>query len=132
MILDTNVYSALQIGSVSAVQAISTATEIVLPTVVIAELRFGFLAGTQHEKNERLLQRFLAQDIVKIIEPTLQTTEHYAVLAAYCRKIGKALSHNDLWIAALAVEHELPLLTYDQDFLALESHLLDKLVVLSP
>ena len=116
MFLDTNIYSALARGIQSAVDATSAAHELKLPLPVIAELRYGFLKGSQKDRNERALQRFLAQPYVEIMMPTLKTTDVYAELQDYCTRKGKVLSHNDVWIAALAYEANELLVTFDKDF----------------
>lgn len=45
-----------------------------------------------------------------------QTTHHCASLFAQLRKRGTPIPTDDLWIAALAVQHDLPLLTADRHF----------------
>jgi predicted nucleic acid-binding protein len=116
LILDTNVYSNLLKGDPAAVQAIGGVQQLIVPLPVIAELRYGFLNGSKPEENETKLQRFLAQAIVEIASPDMQTTEHFARLHTYVRQKARALSHNDLWIAALAEQNRYDLVTFDQDF----------------
>lgn len=131
MIIDTKVYSALYRGDAHAVEALKDQDHIGVPLVVIAELRYGFMSGNKTDHNEAQFNKFLAQDVVDIIYPTLQTAQLYAELSTYCRRAGRALSHNDLWIAALAQESNQQLVTYDKDFGALASLLGDRLVILS-
>lgn len=130
MFLDTNAYSALARGAETIITAISSTLEIKIPLPVIAELRFGFAKGSQLERNEQQLQRFLAQAQVSIVMPTLKTTEYYAELQLICKQQGKALSQNDIWIAALARENDGTLATFDNDFKALLEVFGDKLLIL--
>lgn len=116
MLIDTNVYSALDRGVSDAVDVLRGQTTISVPIIVVAELRFGFMNGTRQKENNAVLDTFLAQDAVQIIFPTIDTTDVYAELATYCRRQGRVLSHNDLWIAALARENGLRLVTFDKDF----------------
>jgi len=129
MILDTNAYSALARGLQSVVDIVSDASELKLPLPVIAELRYGFVKGSQSERNEQVLQKFLAQSQVSIAMPTLKTTELYSQLQFYCTKRGKVLSHNDIWIAALAQESNDVLVTFDRDFSVLTDIFNDKLII---
>jgi predicted nucleic acid-binding protein len=131
MLLDTNVYSALVRGVQSAIDSISAAHELKLPLPVIAELRYGFLKGSQQNRNEHTLQRFLAQQNVAVVVPTLQTADMYAELQLYCVQKGKALSHNDIWIAALAQEANDTLVTFDRDFSVFSTLLGNRLILLS-
>ncbi len=119
MILDTSAYSALQQGNKDVILAISQANQLFVPVVVIGELRYGFVNGTKSQENERVLQKFLATDSVDILDITNDTTPHYAELYKHAKRKGKALSNNDLWIAALARQHDNPLLSLDRDFVVL-------------
>jgi tRNA(fMet)-specific endonuclease VapC len=130
MVLDTNAYSALALAVPSVVELVNDAAAIKLPLPVVAELRYGFAKGDRPQQNEALLQQFLAQPQVTIILPTLQTTAYYAELQLLCRQRGRALSHNDIWIAALTRESDDTLVTYDKDFAVLADVLGGQLTIL--
>lgn len=117
--IDTNRYTDFCRGVPEVVEAIESAVEIHVPLIVIAEQRAGFAHGATREKNERVLTRFLNNPGVFVLSPDEQTTFHYADLYAYLRKKGKPIPTNDLWIAALVVQHNLILLDRDSDFDAL-------------
>jgi predicted nucleic acid-binding protein len=131
MVLDTNAYTALAVGNPQIIDAVKGVLEIKLPLPVIAELRYGFINGNQPERNEQLLQRFLAQSNVIILMPSLKTTIYYSKIQLFCKRYGKALSHNDIWIAALAYEAKDTLITFDKDFTILkEDFLADRIIIL--
>jgi tRNA(fMet)-specific endonuclease VapC len=130
VVLDTNAYSALALGNASIVALIGNHHELKLPLPVIGELRYGFAKGSRNEHNENILQRFLAQPRVFVLVPSLKTTEYYARLQLFCSQRGRALSQNDLWIAALAQEAGDLLVTFDQDFIILTEVLGDGLKLL--
>jgi len=73
-------------------------------------------ASTQRQRNEGLLQRFLAKKTVSVPLPGRETAEHYARLFVQLKRAGTPVPDNDLWIAALALEHELMLITRDRRF----------------
>jgi predicted nucleic acid-binding protein len=131
MIIDTNVYSALDRGSRAAIDALRGQTNLYIPIFSIGELRYGFLNGNKQKENEFQLSKFLAQERIDILFPTLKTAEIYGQLATRCRQAGRALSNNDLWIAALASEANELLVTYDKDFAVLADFFGDKLVILN-
>lgn len=131
MIIDTNVYSALDRGAVAAIDALRGQSNVYLSIISVGELRYGFTNGSKQKENEFRLSKFLAQDKVDILFPTLKTAELYGQLAARCRQAGRALSNNDLWIAALANESDALLVTYDKDFAVLADIFGDKLIILS-
>lgn len=130
MIIDTNVYSAADMGSPIAITSMKSASTIELPVVVIGELVSGFMGGNKHSKNQKQLDKFLAEEGVKVLDITSLTAMHYANLTVIARKNGRALANNDIWIAALALEHDLPLATFDKDFVVFEEYFGDKLILL--
>jgi len=115
-LLDTSAYSAFQKGDPRLRAWFSSQYNINVPLIVIAELQAGFTAGSKTKENQELLNRFLDSSPVEIIFPTLETTKKFAELFLQLRTSGIALGTNDLWIAALALEHNLPILTLDADF----------------
>ena len=128
--LDTNFYTALANGKEEAVAMLKGRHELCLPLPVVAELKYGFIKGSRKENNERTLQRFMAQPNVSIAIPTMKTADVYSELQLHCDKNGKVLSHNDLWIAALAKESNGILVTFDQDFTALKEVMPEMLFIL--
>lgn len=114
--LDSNRYTDLCRGDPEVVEVIKNAIEIYVPLIVIAEQRAGFANGSQREKNEAVLTKFLNSGDVFTLLPDEQTTFFYADLFAYLRKKGKPIPTNDLWIAALVIQHNLILFDRDSDF----------------
>jgi predicted nucleic acid-binding protein len=131
IIIDTNVYSALYRGDTAAKKALEDQDRILVPIMVVGELQYGFIGGNRQAENELMLERFMAQVSVDIVYPTTQTASIYSQLALACRLSGRALSHNDLWIAALSMENSSTLVTYDRDFVALTDSMGDGLLILA-
>jgi tRNA(fMet)-specific endonuclease VapC len=98
------------------VRRVESAAEVVLPFAVLAELKAGFIHGTRRAHNEQILSKFLARPVVRSVYPDDATVAEYAVLSADLRGRGKAIPHNDLWIAAVCVQHGLMLYTRDVHF----------------
>lgn len=114
--LDTNAYSDFMRGDPIRVQIFRTARRLFLPLMVLGELRAGFAAGNQESTNSANLRRFLNSPRTSVLLPDEQTTHHYAQLYLQLRKKGGAIPTNDLWIAALVVQHNLILCTSDPHF----------------
>ena len=114
--LDTNRYTDLCRGDVSAVEAIELADEVWLPFIVLGELRAGFAVGTQGPRNEAVLRRFLLKSRVAVLYADDQTTHHYAAVYRQLRKQGTPIPTNDMWIAALVLQHSLVLFARDTHF----------------
>jgi tRNA(fMet)-specific endonuclease VapC len=88
----------------------------VLPFIVVAEMRAGFSLGTRQGQNESTLRRFLSKAGVSILFPDDQTTHHYAAVYRQLRRQGTPLPTNDMWIAALVLQHNLALHSRDEHF----------------
>lgn len=116
LVIDTSAYSGFKKGDESLRPFITTQNNLFVPVIVLGELRSGFAAGSKQTENERSLQLFLSYPSVEVLFLTDETTKIMANLYAKLRKTGKMIGSNDLWIAALAIEHKLPLLTLDKDF----------------
>jgi tRNA(fMet)-specific endonuclease VapC len=114
--LDANRYSDLCRGIAKVVEQTSHAERVYLPLIVLGELRAGFQAGSRARQNERILVRFLSSPRVRLLLPDEQTTFHYASLFAQLRQQATPIPTNDLWIAALVIQHNLILLTRDAHF----------------
>lgn len=114
--LDTNAYSAAARGEPKTVALVRAADQLTVPFVVLAELRAGFAVGSAGRRNEAGLTRFLASSRVEVQYPDEQTTHHYASIFAQLRRQGTPIPTNDIWIAALVLQHDLVLLTDDTHF----------------
>jgi tRNA(fMet)-specific endonuclease VapC len=114
--IDTNRYRDFCSAIPEAVERLAQADEINMPFVTLAELRAGFLCGTVARRNEKGLIRFLNSPRVKVLFPNEDTTHHYAQLFAQLRTQGTPIPLNDIWIAALALQHDLILYSRDQHF----------------
>ena len=117
--IDTNRYRDFVDASPEAVAVFRTAARICVPFVVVAELRAGFAVGTRGAENEHVFEQFLHRPRVEVILPTMETTRHYANLFRQLRAAGTPVPTNDLWIAAIVVQHELSLYSRDSHFEAL-------------
>ena len=116
ILIDTNRYTDFAKGERTAVDTFTAADRILVPFVVVAELRAGFRCGTISRRNEATLVRFLSNDRVDILYADDQTTQIYADVYSMLRRNGTPVPTNDLWIAALAIEHSLPLCSRDAHF----------------
>jgi len=114
--LDTNRYVDLCKGLDTTARLVATAEAVYVPFVVVAELRAGFALGRRAADNERVLRRFLLKDGVHVLFADDQTTHHYAAVFRQLRLQGTPIPTNDIWIAALALQHSLILHARDRHF----------------
>ncbi len=114
--LDTNRLTDLFQGDTELAKRLGTCEEVCIPLIVLAEIKAGFYGGTQRHRNESLLQRLLTKATVGVLLPGRETAEHYARLFVQLKHAGTPIPDNDLWIAALALENDLVLVTRDLHF----------------
>jgi tRNA(fMet)-specific endonuclease VapC len=116
LVLDTNAYSDFQRDEPRVVDVIRTANRVYLPIIAIAELQYGFALGNKPLENRRKLSRFLSKPRVAVLEPDITTAEYYGEVAAYLHRHGGPIPQNDMWIAALTLQHGYTLCTADLHF----------------
>jgi tRNA(fMet)-specific endonuclease VapC len=114
--LDTNRYVDLCKGAAETVALLEEAEAILLPFVVVGELRAGFAQGRRQAENERILRRFLLKDGVRVLFADDQTTQHYASVFRQLRKQGTPIPTNDMWLASLVLQFNLALHARDKHF----------------
>jgi len=115
-LIDTSAYSSFFRGDSRLKSYFKPGNNIYIPLVVIGELRAGFAAGTKPDYNEKYLQQFLDKPQVRILNLSDKTTVIYGLIYARLKKAGKPIGSNDMWVAALALEHDCLLVTLDSDF----------------
>lgn len=114
MILDTNSLSAIADNEAAAVRIFSQAASIELPVIALGEYRFGIGQSRRRSEYEEWLRELVGATRVLAIDD--ETTRHYAQIRAELKKAGHPVPSNDLWIAALARQHRLSLMSQDKHF----------------
>lgn len=112
--LDTNAVSALFEGDDALVALLGRADRLSLPVIVVGEYRYGLQRSRHRRQLESLLQQLVAAS--ELLTVGLETTSVYARTRERLRARGRPLPENDVWIAALCLEHDLELVTRDSDF----------------
>ena len=114
MILDTNALSAFVDGDVGVGQLLRQQPRAAIPVIVLGEFRYGIAQSRHREAYEAWLESELPQfDVLAVTDETAIT---YAALRVELKRSGRPIPANDAWIAALALQHRLPLLSRDQHF----------------
>ena len=114
MILDTNALSAFVDGDAGVGDVLRRQARAAIPVIVLGEFRFGIAASRHRRVYEAWLESELAHfDVLAI---TNETTVSYAELRVALKRAGQPIPANDAWIAALALQHRLPILSRDEHF----------------
>lgn len=114
MILDTNAVSSLLAGVPALSEVLANRPRHHLPVIVIGEYRFGLLRSRHREQLELLLVTLIRESIVLDVDET--TAELYSRVREELRVKGRPIPENDVWIAALALQHEQAVVSRDEHF----------------
>lgn len=114
MILDTNALSAFVDGDTGVGEILRRQPRAAIPVIVLGEFRYGIAGSRQHSVYEAWLVAHLSQ--FSILPVTDETAVAYAELRVALKRSGRPIPANDAWIAALALQHRLPVLSRDQHF----------------
>ncbi len=114
--LDTNAVVQILNGTLDPTQL--GFDEILVPMIVVGELFFGAHKSTRIAENRRRLLDFL--DLISIVAVDVEVAELYGRIKTQLRRIGKPIPENDMWIAATAMRHGLPLISNDKHFREVE------------
>jgi predicted nucleic acid-binding protein len=88
----------------------------VLSVVTLAELQAGVLAARDSDARARRLATLDRYSLIEVLDVTEAVVTEWARLRVHLAEQGRRLTVNDLWIAASAVAHRLPIVTQDDDF----------------
>jgi len=108
VILDTNALSAFFDGDASLKAVLGKAVRISIPVIVLGEYRFGLLGSRMRKTIEPALDALQATSDVLVIDTG--TVRPYAKLRDRLKRAGTPIPSNDIWIAAIATQHGLPIL----------------------
>lgn len=117
-LVDTNVVIALFAGEPQIIKSLQRRNAVFLCTPVLGELHYGAQASSRVEGNLARLEEF-AQALI-VLPCDSQTAVSYGVVKFGLRKKGRPIPENDVWIAAIARQHGLMLLTRDAHFREIE------------
>jgi tRNA(fMet)-specific endonuclease VapC len=113
-LLDTNVVIAFFGGEQTVIDHFDQADEVLLPSVVIGELDFGARKSGRTRHNLARVDDLTAR--VAVLDCDTDTAHHYGAIKNALRLKGRPIPDNDIWIAAVAVQYDLTLVTRDGHF----------------
>lgn len=114
LILDTNAVSAWAEHDPSALRLIEAQGFLCLPVIVLGEFRFGLRGSRKRSVLEPQLD--VLEQTVQVLEVTRETAAVYAAVRFELKQRGTPIPENDVWIAALARQHGLPVMSRDVHF----------------
>jgi hypothetical protein len=113
-LLDTSVFIAQESGR--PLDDSLLPEESAVSPVTIAELQAGVLIASDTDVRARRLATLGALSDVEVLVVDEAVAASWALLRVHLAESGRRLNVNDLWIAATAVTHGIPVVTQDDDF----------------
>ena len=114
MIADTNAVSDFLAGDPKVRSVLRRSFELRLPVIVLGEYLFGIKSSRERRRLLSELREFVRDCTVLLIDE--ETAEHYADIREELRGAGTPIPEADLWIAALARQHDPEIASKDAHF----------------
>lgn len=114
VLLDTNVVIGLFAADSSVLSGLASVSAAYVPAIVLGELYFGALKSARAEANVTRILEFAAASEVLVCDGS--TAENYGQIKDGLRSVGRPIPENDIWIAAVAMQHGLAVATRDSHF----------------
>ena len=118
LILDTTIVIELFRGNKKVLSVLSNYDVIYLPITVLGELYLGAYRSLNIQKKLEEIKRFVKS--CSILDSDTNTADNYGAIKSRLLNIGKPLPENDIWIAAISIQYDLPLYTLDNHFNEIE------------
>lgn len=115
---DTSVFIARESGRPLDVDLLPD--ELAVSVITIGELRAGVLAADDPEIRSRRLDTLTSALALLPVPVDDEVAASWARLRILLRSSGKRMPVNDSWIAATAMALDVPIVTQDDDFPAVE------------
>jgi tRNA(fMet)-specific endonuclease VapC len=114
MVLDTNALSALAARDESLLTVVEKAPRLCVTLVALGEYLYGLAQSRHRAELEDWLDAFLER--AEVLSISRATLPFYAETRLQLKSDGTPIPANDCWIAAIAREHRLPVLSRDRHF----------------
>lgn len=124
VLIDTNIVIELFKGNKLVQKKLENTKSIYIPFVVLGELYLGAYKSSNSIKHITQINEFLKT--CTVLNGDEETANHYGLIKTYLLKKGKPIPENDIWIASIAKQHKIKLLTFDKHFLEISSIELEK------
>jgi tRNA(fMet)-specific endonuclease VapC len=118
VLLDTNILIALLAEEPAVVRGVQDAEAVHVPAIALGELYYGAQKSARARDNVQRVSALAAASAV--LSCDAETAARYGELKAALRAKGTPIPENDLWIAALARQHQLALVSRDAHFAGIE------------
>ncbi|MDI6890638.1 MAG: type II toxin-antitoxin system VapC family toxin [Thermodesulfovibrionales bacterium] len=118
-LLDTNIIIAIFAEDPMVHERLVNAAEVFVPCIAIGELYFGAYKSVKIQENIVRIDEFALNNTV--LSCNTETAKRYGDIKNRLKDKGQPIPENDIWIAAIAQQYILTLVTKDAHFDAIEN-----------
>ncbi len=118
-LLDTNTVISFMRKDEKTVEAIHELEEVFIPVTVVGELYYGAFKSKKIKENLKNISELLK--IISVLGNDVETARIYGDLKSKLKEKGRPIPENDIWIASIAKQYKLTIMTTDQHFEAIEN-----------
>jgi tRNA(fMet)-specific endonuclease VapC len=123
VLLDTNIVLALFARDAFVQERLAASVAVFVPSIVLGELYYGAYKSGRIEANLARLDQFVTSSAV--LGCDTMTAQQYGRIKNNLRAKGRPIPENDIWIAAVAQQHQLTLVSRDEHFKEVDGLLLE-------
>ena len=123
LLIDTNAAIARIAQDTDLVQLLEQAPEVFVSSITLGELYYGAEKSAKVESNLAQVDKLAAEGTVLTCDA--RTARWNGRIAQQLRAKGRPIPQNDMWIAALVLQHNLTLVTRDEHFKQVDCLLLE-------
>ena len=113
-LLDTNILIALFANDEAVKSHLAEVEEVFIPNIAVGELFYGAWKSARTQENLQQIEDLIAE--TPVLGCGVETARLYGRIKNSLRLKGHLIPENDIWIAAIALEHNLTLVTRDAHF----------------
>lgn len=118
-LLDTNIIIGMFTGDRVIEEKIQNGNNWFLASPAVGELYYGARKSDKITENLHRVNTFVEEHV--FLSCDLETAQWYGIIKERLHGKGRPIPNNDIWIAAIAMQHDLILVTRDSHFHEVES-----------
>ena len=119
VLLDTNILIGILAKDEAILSRLVETEAVFLPSIALGELYFGAFKSAHPDDNAERIDRLAASTAILYCDGT--TALHYGRIKTGLRAKGRPIPENDIWIAAIAQQHGLTVVSRDLHFREIEN-----------
>ena len=118
-LLDTNIIIQMFTGDPTIQEKMLNGNNLFLASPALGELYYGAQKSDKVTENLHRINTFVENHI--FLSCDLETAQWFGIIKNQLRRKGRLIPDNDIWIAAIAMQYNLILVTHDAHFDEVES-----------